>query len=58
MSLHLPHSDYYRDRSSEDELCRDFPGDNILIDGLKAMQMHFWNNGLNIDIPVLRVMNE
>lgn len=53
----LTHSDYYRDRSSESELCYDFPGDDIFIDGLHAMQMHFWNNNRNIDIPVVRVMN-
>ena len=52
-----PHSEYYRDRSSETELCRDFPGDDILIDGLNAMQAHFWNNGVNLDIPIVRVMN-
>ena len=53
----LTHSDYYRDRCSESELCYDFPGDEILIDGLHAMQMHFWSNNRNIDIPVVRVMN-
>ena len=53
----LTHSDYYRDRSSESELCYDFPGDDIFIDGLHAMQMHFWSNNRNIDIPVVRVMN-
>ena len=51
------HSDYYRDRSSEYELCRDFPGDELFIDGLNAMQMHFYNNGVNLEIPVVRVMN-
>ena len=53
----LTHSEYYRDRSSESELYYDFPGDEILIDGLHAMQMHFWSNNRNIDIPVVRVMN-
>ncbi len=53
----LTHSDYYRDRCSESELCYDFPGDDIFIDGLHAMQMHFWSNNRNIDIPVVRVMN-
>ncbi len=53
----LTHSDYYRDRSSESELCYDFPGDDIFIDGLHAMQMHFWSNNRNIDIPVVCVMN-
>ena len=51
------HSDYYRDRQSEYDLCHDFPGDEILIDGLHAMQVYMWNNGVNIDIPVVRVMN-
>ncbi len=53
----LTHSDYYRDRCSESELCYDFPVDDIFIDGLHAMQMHFWSNNRNIDIPVVRVMN-
>ena len=54
---HFSHSDYYRDRNSESELCHDFPGDATLIRGLYAMQSHMWSNGVNIDIPVLRVMN-
>lgn len=54
---HLPHSDYYRDRDSEDELCRDFPADEIFIYGLHAMQMHFWSNNIAVEIPVVRVMN-
>ena len=52
-----PHSPYYRDRDSEYDLCNDFPGDEILIDGLHAMQLHFWNNNVNVEIPVVRVMN-
>lgn len=52
-----PHCPYYRDRDSEYDLCNDFPGDEILIDGLHAMQLHFYNNGVYIDIPVVRVMN-
>ena len=55
--LHQPHSTYYRDRRSEEELCQDFPADKIFIDGLHAMQAHFDHNGVYIDIPVLRVMN-
>ena len=55
--MHIPHSPYYRDRDSEYDLCNDFPGDEILIDGLHAMQSHFYNNGVYIDIPVVRVMN-
>jgi len=54
---HLSHSTYYRDRLTERDLCHDFPGDEILIDGLHAMQTHMWNNGVNIDIPILQVMN-
>ena len=42
---------------TESDLCQDFPGDEILIDGLHAMQLHFWNNNVAIDIPVVRVMN-
>jgi len=57
MSIRTLHSTYYRDRQSEYDLCHDFPGDEILIDGLHAMQSHMWNNGVNIDIPVVRVMN-
>ena len=55
--LHQPHSTYYRDRRSEEELCQDFPADKIFIDGLHAMQAHFDHNGVYIDIPVVRVMN-
>lgn len=55
--LHLPHGTYYRDRNSEYELCNDFPADELFIDGLHAMQSHFNNNGIYIDIPVVRVMN-
>ena len=51
------HSYYYRDRWSERDLCNDFPGDEILIDGLHAMQRHLWNNGVQLTIPVVRVMN-
>ena len=55
--MHLAHREYYRDRLTEYELCHDFPGDEILIDGLYSMQSHFYNNGVNITIPVVRVMN-
>ena len=54
---HVHHSTYYRDRDSEYDLCNDFPGDEILIDGLHSMQSHFWNNNIGVDIPVVRVMN-
>ena len=50
-------SEYYRDRWSEDDLCNDFPGDDILIDGLHAMQRHFYNNGVYLEIPIVNVMN-
>lgn len=53
----LPHDPYYRDRLSEYELCNDFPADEIFIDGLHAMQHHLWNNNVNLEIPVVRVMN-
>lgn len=54
---YLPHEPYYHDRLTEYDLCNDFPGDRILIDGLRAMQVHFWNNNVNVEIPVVRVMN-
>lgn len=50
-------SEYYHDRWSEDDLCHDFPGDEILIDGLHAMQRHFYHNGIYLEIPVVNVMN-
>lgn len=55
--MYFSRRDYYRDRDSEYELCQDFPGDEILIDGLYSMQAHFDNNGVQITIPVVRVMN-
>ena len=55
--MHLNHDEYYRDRLTERDLCYDFPGDEILIDGLHAMQCHFWNHNVQIDIPVVQVMN-
>ncbi len=55
--LRLPHSDYFHDRHSEEELCQDFPADKIFIRGLHAMQAHFDNNGVYVEIPVVRVMN-
>ena len=55
--MRLNHDTYYRDRHSEWDLCHDFPGDEILIDGLHAMQCHFWKNNIPIEIPVVRVMN-
>lgn len=55
--MHINHDEYYRDRLTERDLCFDFPGDEILIDGLHAMQCHFWTNNVPVDIPVVRVMN-
>ena len=55
--MHIPHSAYYRDRDSEYDLCNDFPGDEILIDGLHSMQSHLWDNNIAVDIPIVRVMN-
>lgn len=55
--LRLPHSNYFHDRHSEEELCQDFPADKIFIRGLHAMQAHFDNNGVYVEIPVVRVMN-
>lgn len=53
----LSHLPYYQDRRSTADLCYDYPADEALIDGLHGMQCYLWNNGQNIDIPVLRVMN-
>ena len=53
----LPHNPYYRDRNSEYELCHDFPADVPFINGLHAMQSHLRNNGVYLEIPVVRVMN-
>lgn len=53
----IEHGDYYRDRWSEEELRSDFPGDEILIEGLHAMQVHFYHNNVSIEIPVVKVMN-
>lgn len=50
-------SEYYRDRWSESDLCNDFPGDEVLIDGLHAMQRYIWKNGVYLEIPVVRIMN-
>ena len=55
--MHINHETYYHDRLTERDLCFDFPGDAILIDGLHAMQSHFGSNNVPVDIPVVRVMN-
>lgn len=53
----IEHGDYYRDRWSEEELRSDFPGDKVLIEGLHAMQVHFYHNNVSVEIPVVKVMN-
>ena len=55
--MHINHEEYYHDRLTESDLCYDFPVDEILIDGLHAMQLHLWSNNVQVDIPVVRVMN-
>ena len=55
--MHITHDPYYRDRLTVRDLCHDFPGDEIFIDGLHAMQSHFCTNNVPIDIPIVRVMN-
>lgn len=55
--MRLSHLPYYQDRRSTADLCYDYPVDEALIEGLHGMQCYLWNNGQNIDIPVLRVMN-
>lgn len=55
--MSYPHHPYYQDRRSVSDLCYDFPADEPLVEGLHAMQVHFVRNGVNVDIPVLRVMN-
>lgn len=52
-----PHSQYYRDRTSERELCCDFPGDELFIRGLRAMELHLARYNGYVHIPVVRVMN-
>ena len=56
-TLRLSRNPYYRDRLTEDDLCYDFPGDEIFIRGLHSMQTHFRNNNVPVDIPIIRVMN-
>lgn len=57
MPAHVRNSDLYIDRLREADFISDFPGDELFIDGLHTMQRHFWNNGVNLEIPVVRVMN-
>ena len=55
--MRLSHEPYYQDRSSVADLCCDFPADELLIEGLNRMQCYLFSKGMNIEIPVLRVMN-
>lgn len=55
--MHIVHDSYYRDRLTVRDLCHDFPGDEIFIDGLHTMQTHFCTHNVPIDIPIVRVMN-
>ena len=55
--INIRNSNLYRERMSESELCYDFPGDELFINGLHAMQMHFLTNNIHLTIPVVRVMN-
>ncbi len=53
----LLHDTYYQDRRTERALIYDFPADEALIRGLHAMQSHFYNRNIPIEIPVVRIMN-
>jgi len=53
----LLHDTYYQDRWTERALIYDFPADEALIRGLHAMQSHFYNRNIPIEIPVVRIMN-
>lgn len=55
--MHVDHKPYYQDRLTEWDLCHDFPEDEMYIDGLHAMQSHFYMHNVPVDIPVVRVMN-
>ena len=48
---------YYQARSTEAALCEAFPVDEILIRGLRALQVHLQGKGFDIHIPRLNVMN-
>ena len=48
---------YYQSRSTEAALCKAFPVDEILIRGLRALQVHLQGKGFYINIPRLNVMN-
>ncbi len=55
--MHIDHKPYYRDRLTIWDLCHDFPEDEMYIDGLHAMQCHFYSHNVPVEIPVVRVMN-
>ena len=55
--LHIDHDPYYRDRLTVRDLCYDFPEDEMYIDGLHAMQSHFYTHNVPVEIPIVRVMN-
>ena len=57
VSRHIRNSALYTERLRETDLIHDFPGDEVLIDGLHALQAYFIKRQTNIDIPVVRVMN-
>ena len=48
---------YYQSRSTEAALCEAFPVDEILIRGLRELQVHLQGKGFDINIPRLNVMN-
>ena len=56
-TLHIDHKPYYQDRLTTWDLCHDFPEDEMYIDGLHAMQCHFYSHNVPVEIPVVRVMN-
>ena len=55
--MHIDHEPYYRDRLTTWDLCHDFPEDEMYIDGLRAMQCHFYSHNVPVEIPIVRVMN-
>ena len=48
---------YYQARNTEAALCEAFPVDQIIIQGLRALQMHFRGKGIDCYIPTLNIMN-
>ncbi len=55
--MHVDHEPYYQDRLTTWDLCHDFPEDEMYINGLHAMQCHFYSHNVPVEIPVVRVMN-